>query len=245
MKRKWIIAPIVIILSLSLIITTQKNNKANTINNKLQNAEIRNIDMDLLTDKFVSAIVDDNVKLAEKIINDGGININKKDSNGKYPIEKVLAKEDCDIAKVLLKAGADPYVLTSNGISVYDKVMKSSNDDLKKTFLEYSKKNSVMTGDKSNSNLTIDELTNAVLVNNIELVNKIINSEKININEKDSNGEYPIEKVIVMGNCDMAKILLEAGADPYVLTSDDISVYDEVMKGSNKYLKTIFKAYKR
>jgi ankyrin repeat protein len=229
-----------------LVIAKQKNNKTNNINNnELQNAEVGVGDMNSLTDELINAVVADNVKLAEKIINDGGININKKDSSGKYPIEKVIDKKDCDMAKVLLKAGADPYVLTSNGISVYDKVMKSSNDDLKKTFLEYSKKNSVMTGDKSNSNLTIDELTNAVLVNNIELVNKIINSEKININEKDSNGEYPIEKVIVMGNCDMAKILLEAGADPYVLTSDDISVYDEVMKGSNKYLKTIFKAYKR
>lgn len=90
---------------------------------------------------------------------------------------------------------------------------------------------------------TIDQLTQAVLENNIALVNRIIASGSVDINSQDSEGIYPIEMVLVMGNCDMAKILLEAGADPYVITSSGKSVYDLVMEGDNNYLKKIFRQY--
>lgn len=92
---------------------------------------------------------------------------------------------------------------------------------------------------------TIDQLTKAVQENDVNLVNKIIKSKSVDINGKDSEDKYPIETVLVMGNCDMAKILLEAGADPYVITSDGRTVYDIVMKGDNKYLKEIFRKYKK
>ena len=92
---------------------------------------------------------------------------------------------------------------------------------------------------------TIDQLTKAVQENDVNLVNKIIKSKSVDINGKDSEDKYPIETVLVMGNCDMAKILLEAGADPYVTTSDGRTVYDIVMKGDNKYLKEIFREYKK
>lgn len=92
---------------------------------------------------------------------------------------------------------------------------------------------------------TIDQLTKAVQENDINLVNKIIKRKSVNINGKDSEDKYPIEMILVMGNCDMAKILLEAGADPYVTTSDERTVYDIVMKGDNKYLKEIFREYKK
>ncbi|SHI75202.1 ankyrin repeat domain-containing protein [Lutispora thermophila] len=95
----------------------------------------------------------------------------------------------------------------------------------------------------SNMEFTIDMLTQAVLENNIALVKRILASGTVDINSQDSEGQYPIEMVLVMGNCDMAKILLEAGADPYVITSSGKSVYDLVMEGDNTYLKKIFKQY--
>lgn len=94
-------------------------------------------------------------------------------------------------------------------------------------------------------NFTIDQLTSAVLENDIGLVNQIIESDSLDINEKDSQGQYPIEMVLVMGNCDMAKILLEAGADPYVITSNEKSVYDMVMEEDNESLKEIFSQYSK
>ncbi len=90
---------------------------------------------------------------------------------------------------------------------------------------------------------TIDQLTRAVLENDIQLVNEIIKDSSVDINEVDSEGKYPIEMVLVMDNCDMAKILLEAKADPYVTTSNGKSVYDIVMESGSKYLKEIFMEY--
>ena len=89
----------------------------------------------------------------------------------------------------------------------------------------------------------IDQLTQAILENDIELVNRIIESKSADINGKDSEGKYPIEMVLVMNNCDMAKILLEAGADPYVITPGGKSVYDIATEEGSKYLKDIFKEY--
>ena len=98
--------------------------------------------------------------------------------------------------------------------------------------------------DKNNSKKTIDELSNAVLLNNKAIVSKLIQSESVDINQKNSDGKYPIEMVLVMDNCEIAEILLDAGADPYVLTSDGKTVYDTVMKKDNKTLKAIFEKYK-
>lgn len=93
--------------------------------------------------------------------------------------------------------------------------------------------------------LTSDTFSKAVLENNIELVNKIIRNKTVDINKKDSNGQYPIEMVLVMNNCEMAKILLESGANPYVATANGEVVYDIVMKKENKTLKNIFKKYSK
>ena len=93
--------------------------------------------------------------------------------------------------------------------------------------------------------LTSDTFSKAVLENNIELVNKIIRNKTVDINKKDSNGQYPIEMVLVMNNCEMAEILLESGANPYVATANGEVVYDIVMKKENKTLKNIFKKYSK
>lgn len=110
-------------------------------------------------------------------------------------------------------------------------------EEFEKGNREYAKTSS------DNIDFTIDQLTAAVLENDFSLVNQIIDSDLVDINGKDSQGQYPIEVVLVMGNCDMAKVLLTAGADPYVTTSSGISVYDMVMEGDNEYLKEVFREY--
>ncbi|MTI67196.1 MAG: hypothetical protein FH753_11445 [Firmicutes bacterium] len=91
---------------------------------------------------------------------------------------------------------------------------------------------------------TIDKLNKAVIVNDIDLVNQIIKSKSVDINKKNSEGRYPLEEVFVMNNCDMAKILLKAGANPHVKTSDGVTIYKKAMKTNSQYLKKIFKGYK-
>lgn len=103
----------------------------------------------------------------------------------------------------------------------------------------------VSTEEIDDNKSAIDKFTEAVLCNDIEYVKKTIISDTIDINGKDSNEEYPIEIILIMENCEMAKILLEAGADPYVETSEGKSVYDIVMSNHSKYMKSIFEEYSK
>lgn len=94
------------------------------------------------------------------------------------------------------------------------------------------------------SRYTIDQLSQAVLDNNTDLVQRIIQSKSVDINHKDSHSTYPIEQLLVMDNCPMARILLKAGANPHVITADGKSMYDKVMNGDNALLKSIFQQYR-
>lgn len=97
---------------------------------------------------------------------------------------------------------------------------------------------------KDDSEYTIDEFSDAVLSNDKELINKIIQSETVDINQTNSEDKHPIETVLEMQNCEVAEILLDAGADPHVTTTDGEKVYDKVMASDNKTLIAIFEKYK-
>ena len=86
----------------------------------------------------------------------------------------------------------------------------------------------------------INDLSKSIIENNKKLVKKIINKNGIDINQKDSDGRYPLEKVLVMENCEMAKLLLDNGANPFVITKGGQSIYKKVMNTPNKTLKKIF-----
>lgn len=98
--------------------------------------------------------------------------------------------------------------------------------------------------EKSDNPYTLDQLNDGILENDIELVKRIIKSKTIDLNKKDSDGKYPIEMVLVMENCEMASILLEAGADPYIIIKDNKSVYDIATESKSKKLRQIFSKYK-
>ncbi len=91
---------------------------------------------------------------------------------------------------------------------------------------------------------TIDQLCDASLSNDIELVKKIIDSKVVDINQKDSEGYYPIEKTLPFENCELAIILLDAGANPHVISkyadSNNMTVYDYALNTNNKSFKDIF-----
>ncbi|MFW5980038.1 MAG: hypothetical protein ACOCQ2_01585 [Halanaerobiales bacterium] len=99
--------------------------------------------------------------------------------------------------------------------------------------------NGANTNDITNK-YNLDDLSSAVLVNDLKLVEEIINDSNLDINQKDSSEKYPLEVVLVMENCEMAELLLEHQANPYLITSNGQSIYDLVIDSNNKTLKNIF-----
>lgn len=133
------------------------------------------------------------------------------------------------------------FVFVISGIFVSLKSKKTENIKLPKVAESNEKADQT---DLTKVSFTIDQLSNAVFENDTDMVNKIVKNSTIDINGKDSNGKYPLEMVMDFENCEMAEELLKAGANPDVIASDGSSIYDTVMKGSNKYMKGIFKKYK-
>lgn len=185
-------------------------------------------------DDLSNAVLENDLKFAQEIINSKNLDINQKDSNGKYPLEMVLVMENCEMAELLLENGANPYLITSSGQSIYELVMNSYNKTLKEIVEEAA---------ENYFKYTVDQLSQVVLVNDIVTVNNILESKTVNINQRDSNEKYPLEMVLVMGNCDMAKILLKAGADPHLKTKNGKTIYELAMNFDSKSLKAIFKRY--
>lgn len=164
-------------------------------------------------------------------------------------IPKIKKQKELKYAQVIQdNNNFDIDQLSEDDIKSVNKIMKiTQKKELEHAHVIQDDSNSNQYNNNSNqdnNNFNIDQLSEAVISNNIELVNRIIKNDLVNINSKDSEGKYPIEQVLVFGNCDMAKILLNAGANPNVITSQGISVYDIAMNGENKYMKVIFKQFK-
>lgn len=90
---------------------------------------------------------------------------------------------------------------------------------------------------------TIDQLSSAVLSNDRDMVKEIINSQQVDINTKDSEGNYPLENVMIFENVEMAAFLLENGADPNLELKEGSTVAKEVVKSNNQAMKALFKNY--
>ncbi|MBU5312985.1 hypothetical protein KQI38_13145 [Tissierella carlieri] len=96
---------------------------------------------------------------------------------------------------------------------------------------------------KNHKKYTIDNLTEVVLSNDQCKVKEIFGSGEVDINTKDSEGIYPLEKTLAFNNYEMAKILLDLGANLDVETSSGETIREIVNKGDSKMMKDLFAKY--
>lgn len=151
----------------------------------------------------------------------GGINIDGFVKNGsRYTYESNDAK---NTIRIDLSAGVGSIKVRQKGSE------ENISSDVKKT--------------ASNGKYTIDQFTSAVLSNDTTLVDEIIESKSIDINQKDSEGKYPLEKALVFENCEMIRTLLDAGANPKAITPNGKTICENVMKTDDKTLRAIFSEF--
>ncbi len=199
-------------------------------------------------DDLTEAILSNDQSKAKKILNSSEVDINTKDTEGIYPLEKTLVFNNYEMAKILLDSGANPDVETSSGETIRKIVNKGDSKIMKDLFNKYNEDNSIVDSDEketitSNKRYTIDDLTEAILSNDQSKVKKILNSGEVDINAKDTEGIYPLEKTLVFNNYEMAKILLDSGANPDIETSSGETIREIVNKGDSKMMKKLFAKY--
>ncbi len=88
-----------------------------------------------------------------------------------------------------------------------------------------------------------DALVDAIISNELEKVLELINEKKVDLNQTNSEGIYPLEATLVLENLEMAELLLENGADPDVKTQQGKTIKERVMSGNSKMLKELFLEY--
>jgi hypothetical protein len=86
--------------------------------------------------------------------------------------------------------------------------------------------------------LVLEAIGAAVLSNNLDGLRNLL-ALKPDLSHKLSDGSLPLESVLVMGNCEAARILVEAGADPRQRTDSGKSILDLARESGNKALISI------
>lgn len=88
-----------------------------------------------------------------------------------------------------------------------------------------------------------DELVDAIMSNDLEKVLELITEKKVDVNQANSEGIYPLEAILVLDNVEMAEFLLKNGADPDIVTQEGKTIKERVMSGNSKMLKELFSEY--
>lgn len=90
---------------------------------------------------------------------------------------------------------------------------------------------------------SIDQLTGAVISNELALVEKILASGSVDVNSTDLNGKYPLELTLTFDNFEMAQLLLSNGADANIKMESGETVKEKVMVDGTKAMQKLFNEY--
>jgi len=157
-------------------------------------------------------------------------NVNQKDSDGKTYLIKSVQANNTDLVDALLVAGADPRLSDNSG----------------KTSFDYAKDNQLVldalyrakTVRENNEQLLASEFSEAVIEGDMLQIKELIRLGA-NVNVKAENMQYvPLILALYGGHIPVIKTLLDAGADPNVLSGKAFMArpltYVAMMKGDKE-----------
>ena len=99
---------------------------------------------------------------------------------------------------------------------------------------------SVLSADEGSS--FYEDIYNSVLTNDLDELSLLLEQCE-NINRVVSDGKHVFEIVFIMGNCEAAEMLLDAGVDLNYVSNDGISLKEKVLESHNQTLINFIPMY--
>ncbi|ABI99006.1 ankyrin repeat protein [Deerpox virus W-1170-84] len=153
-----------------------------------------------------------------KAILDNGYDINQITSNSLSLLHYSTLTDNVNIVKLLLERGANINVVDKYGCTplYYYMITKRTSIDMIKTLLD----NGADVNMKTSSNENLLHAFTESNLTNVDILNLFI--DKINnIDECNNCGKTPLTIAVEKGNISVAKILLDRGANPFTLTTNN------------------------
>jgi len=147
-----------------------------------------------------------------KLLLSKGADINSQDRYGITPLITAIRNKQIPAAEFIILLDADKYARTKNNLSAADYVKAESLEELFHYFEDE------MPIVDSNGNTP---LHHAIYQNDIELIRKIIATNKSCLDIQNKQGLTPLLTAISKLNYAISDIILQAGADPNIIETKD------------------------
>lgn len=100
--------------------------------------------------------------------------------------------------------------------------------------------NHQLQSNKYEQSLLRDALTDVIMSNELDKVLTLIKEQKVDVNEPNSEGVYPLEAALVLENVEMAELLLNNGADMNQKTKEGVTIKSYVEAHCGVVMKNLF-----
>lgn len=153
-----------------------------------------------------------------EILLDNNIDVNAKNKIGKSPLATAYDIKDINTMKMLLDMGANPNVIysSSSNVPIIYKSIEDEYMDAMSLLIEY--------GANINCTHQNNILHIAVNVNNYDIVEKLLETNKCDVNCQDYDGNTSLHLAIFDNRLPIAHLLINYGADLNVKNKDGNTV---------------------
>jgi ankyrin repeat protein len=149
------------------------------------------------------------------------VDINQLDSLGYSVLEAVIARNDPDIAKVLIDSGADLQKPNKKGFTAVLTAIANSRFDIFKYMME---KEEIDINKETGAN-ELSPLKIAVINGNKSMLEEVLQYEP-NLDQKDAEGNTPLHYAVLTKNYDKIILLKQAGANARISNKQGLTALE-------------------